>query len=65
MQSPLDSRDHPELDVSKLLDEDGIEIYHLLIRSMQWAVSIGRYDIHTAVMTMFRYRVLEYKQQHY
>ena len=57
VQSPLKSGDHPELDVSEFLDEDGIEIYQSLIGSMQWAVSIGRYDIHTAVMTMSGYRV--------
>ena len=57
VQSPLESGDHPELDVSEFLDEDGIKIYQSLIRSMQWVVSIGRYDIHTAVMIMSGYRV--------
>ena len=57
MQSPLESGDHPELDASEFLDEDGIEIYQSLIGSMQWAVSIGRYDIHTAIMTMSGFRV--------
>ena len=57
VQSPLESRDHPKLDMSEFLDEDGIEIYQSLIGSMQWAVSIGRYDIHTTVMTMSGFRV--------
>jgi hypothetical protein len=39
--SPLDSNDHPEVDASKFLDEDGIQQYQSLIGSMQWAISIG------------------------
>ena len=39
--SPLDPGDHPELDTSEFLDEDGVEIYQSLIGSMQWAISIG------------------------
>jgi hypothetical protein len=50
--SPLDPGDHPELDTSEFLDEDGVEIYQSLIGSMQWAISIGRWDIQTAVMTL-------------
>ena len=56
VQSPLESCDHPELDVSELLDEDGIEIYQSLIGSIKCAVLIGRYNIHTAVMTISGYR---------
>ena len=44
--------DHPELDLSPELDEDGIAKYQSLIGSLQWAVSLGRLDITTAVMTM-------------
>ena len=55
--SPLEKGDHPELDTSELLDSHGITIYQSLIGSLQWAVSIGRFDIHTAVMTMSGFRV--------
>ena len=54
--SPLVKGDHPELDSSELLDEDGIKIYQSLIGCLQWAVQIGRFDITTAVMTMSRFR---------
>jgi hypothetical protein len=50
--SPLKKGDHPELDMSELLDNEGIERYQSLIGSLQWAVSLGRMDIQTAVMTM-------------
>ena len=39
--SLLDSNDHPEVDTSKFLDEDGIQQHQSLIGSMQWAISIG------------------------
>ena len=55
--SPLLKRDHPELDTPILLEEtDIVEIYQSLIRSMQWAVSIGRWDIQTTGMTLSSFR---------
>ena len=57
VSSPLEKGDHPELDTSDLLDDKGITVYQSLIGALQWAVSIGRFDIHTAVMTMSGFRV--------
>ena len=34
VQSPLEHGDHPELDTSELLDEDGIQQYQSLIGSL-------------------------------
>jgi hypothetical protein len=56
VSSPLEKGDHPELDTSELLDQEGIERYQSLIGSLQWAVSLGRMDIQTAVMTMSSFR---------
>jgi hypothetical protein len=53
--SPLEKGDHPELDTSELLDPEGIQQYQSLVGSMQWAVSLGRMDIATAVMTLSGY----------
>ena len=50
--SPLEKGDHPELDTSEILDETGIQQYQSLIGSLQWAISLGRFDIATAVMTL-------------
>jgi hypothetical protein len=55
--SPLVSNDHPELDTSELLDDDGIHQYQSLVGVLQWIVALGRFDIATAVMTMSGYRV--------
>jgi hypothetical protein len=50
--SLLEKGDHPELDSSSELNEDGIKQYQLLIGSLQWLITLGQFDIATAVMTM-------------
>ena len=55
--SPLDKGDHPELDTSDLLDADGIQKYQSMIGAMQWAISIGCFDIATAIMSLSSFRV--------
>jgi hypothetical protein len=52
----LESNDHPEIDSSKFLGEDNIQKYQSLIGAMQWAISIGRFDIAVHVMTMSSFR---------
>jgi len=54
--SPLEKNDHPELDDSELLDAEGTSQYQSLIGSLQWAITLGRLDIATAVMTMSGFR---------
>jgi hypothetical protein len=55
-QSPLESNDHPEIDSSEFLGEDDIQKYQSLIGAMQWAISIGHFDIAVHVMTMSSFR---------
>ena len=57
VHSPLEKGDHPEIDESELLDLQGIKLYQSLIGALQWAVTIGRFDIMTAVMTLSGFRV--------
>jgi hypothetical protein len=54
--SPMVSGDHPELDMTELLDAAGIAKYQSLIGQIQWAVTIGRLDVHFAVMTLSGFR---------
>jgi hypothetical protein len=49
--SQLEKGDHPELDTSELYDADQIAQYQSMIGALQWIVTIGRFDINTAVMT--------------
>ena len=55
--SPLEKNDHPELDDSPLLGQEDIAKYQSLIGALQWAISLGRFDVATAVMTMSSFRV--------
>jgi hypothetical protein len=55
-QSPLEKRDHPEIDTSELMGYEGIQQVQSLVGSMQWAVSLGRFDIAMAVMTLSGFR---------
>ena len=52
--SPLVKNDHPKIDTSKELGEEGISIYMSLIGSLQWLISLGRFDTATAGNSAFR-----------
>lgn len=55
--SPLDKGDCPELDDLPLLNQDNIQQYQSMASTLQHAVSLGRLDATTAVMTMPSFRV--------
>jgi len=55
--SPLEQNDHPELDQSKPCTPEQITQYQSLIGALQWLISLGKFDIFSAVMTMSRFRV--------
>jgi len=55
--SPLDKNDHPEMDESPVLGPEDKTKYQSMIGALQWVISLGRFDIATAVMTMGRFRV--------
>jgi hypothetical protein len=54
---PLLERRQPELDDMDELDEKGCSVYQSLIGCLQWVVTLGRFDIACAVMTMLQFRV--------
>ena len=45
------------MDTSQLLDGEGINKYQSLIGTLQWTITLGRFDIATAVMSMSGFRV--------
>jgi Reverse transcriptase (RNA-dependent DNA polymerase) len=55
--SPLEKGDHPEIDDSDLLDPGDVPKYQSLIGSVQWSMSLGRFDIQTAAMNMSHFRI--------
>ena len=54
--APLEKGDHPELDLSDLCDENDVVKCQSLIGALQWTISLCRFDIAAAVMTMGRFR---------
>jgi hypothetical protein len=54
--SPMIEKDHPELDLSEELDDDGTRQYQSLIGALQWLVTLGRFDILVGVATMGSFR---------
>jgi hypothetical protein len=43
--SPMEEKHHQELDLTPELDLDGIRVYQSHIGALQWAVTLGRFDI--------------------
>jgi hypothetical protein len=54
--SPLEKNDHPELDNSAFCSPEDTAKYQSLIGALQWTISLCRFDIAVAVMTLGRYR---------
>ena len=50
--SSLESGNHPKLDISEELDPKDTKKNQSMIGSLQWAISLGRFDKCTAVMTL-------------
>ena len=57
VKSPLDKNDHPELDNSELASAELITKFMCMVGQLQWAVTLGRYDILVHVMSMSRFRL--------
>jgi hypothetical protein len=55
--SPMEEGDHPELDLTPELDAANIKLYQSLIGALQWAVTLGRFDIFIGVATMSGFRI--------
>ena len=53
----MDPEYHPELDETPLLDSDGISKYRSVIGSLNWVLTLGRFDIAYALSTLSRYNM--------
>jgi len=54
--APLEKRDYPEMNTSDFLDAEKIKLYQSLIGALQWMVTIGCFDIMTAVVSLSAFR---------
>ena len=55
--SAMEENCNPELDTSELLEADEIVQYQSAIRELQWAVTLGCFDILAATTTLSRFRI--------
>jgi len=54
-KSPMDLNYHPELDTTPLMDEKHASLYHALISSANWLITIRHFDINYATNAMSRF----------
>jgi hypothetical protein len=54
--SPMERGDQPELDVTMELGTDDIMKFQSMIGAVQWTVSLSRFDVAHAVMSLGRFR---------
>ena len=54
--SPLEPNDHPEIDESELLEEDDRAKYLSMIGQLHWLITLGRFDVMSATMTMAHFQ---------
>jgi len=54
--SPLEPNDHPEMDDTTMCDEDETAKYLSMIGQLHWIVTLGRFDVMSATVTMARFR---------
>jgi hypothetical protein len=59
--TPLEKGDHLELDTSDLLRPDQIKTYQSLIGFLQWAITLGQFDIMMAMVTLSAFRAAPHK----
>jgi hypothetical protein len=57
LKSAIPKNDHPELDDSPLLNEADTAKYLSMIGALHWVVSLGRFDVHTATVSLAKFRV--------
>ena len=48
---------HPELETSEFLNEEKSRLYRMIVRCLNWAVTLGRFDVLFAVSTLARYGI--------
>jgi uncharacterized membrane protein YgcG len=53
---PIAPGDHPEIDTSEVLDAKSTTVYMSLIGQLQWLVTLGRFDVMSAVVALSSFR---------
>ena len=54
-KTPMDEKLHPELDDTPLCNDRGASLYRSIIGSLNWIITLGRFDIAYATMSLARF----------
>ena len=57
-KTPLEKGDHPEIDITEYLDEQGVKHYLTIIGQLQWCISLGRLDIFSACVNISSFQIM-------
>jgi hypothetical protein len=52
---PMETGDHPELDESEIMDDDGHRNHQMLMGMLVWVVTIGRIDAAHSTSSLSRF----------
>ena len=55
IKTPMDEEYHPEIDDSPLMSPEGISKFRSVIGSLNWIITLGRFDVHYATMSLSRF----------
>ena len=53
----MENNFHPELDNSPFLSDDDAAIYRTSTGSLNWVITLGRFDVHYATSVMSRFNI--------
>ncbi len=56
-KTPMEEKYHPELDESPLCDSEQASIFRSFIGSLNWIITLGRFDVHHATMSLARFNM--------
>ena len=56
LKTPLEKNDHPEVDISEILEGQEVNHYLTMLGQLRWLITLGRFDIQAQVIIMSRFR---------
>ena len=56
-KTPMEEKYHPELDDSPLCDEERSSMFRSVLGSLNWIITLGRFDVNYATMSLARFNM--------
>lgn len=65
VKSPIINNNHPDLDISELMDDNWTQKHQSIIGALQWDVTIVRFDFKTSIITLSLFMVASRRRNLY